>query len=109
MGTAASFLDAPRTCGQDYQTGDQVSEVAPSGLPFCVAEVGEHGHAARPALGNVELCSGFFSPLGAEIVVGGRDVAYQAVNEVRRGDFVGGVGWAVVGEEFTVGLAVFRS
>ena len=43
------------------------------------------------------------SPLCIGLIVLLRVRCPQAVNEARRGDFVGGVGWAVVGEGFTVG------
>ena len=60
-------------------------------------------NAACPTLGNIELSVGFFSPLGAEVVVGGRVVAHQTVNEAWRGNFVRFVGWAAVRERFTMG------
>ena len=102
-GTAAGLLDVPCTRCQGYQTGGQVSEVASSGLPFRIREIVEDGHAACSALGNVELGIAFFTPLVAEVVVGGRDAAHQVVNEAGRSDFLGFVRWAIVGERFTVG------
>ena len=44
-----------------------------------------------------------FGPLGPEVVVGWRVVAHQAMDDARRGDFVGDVGRAVDWKRFTVG------
>ena len=93
MGPLARWLDASCSWSQRNLADRQAA-----GLAF--------GYVAEDTVGPL-------NSLRPEIVVGGRIVAYQAVNEARRGNFLCFVGWAVVGKRFTVGhgrvrmLAVF--
>ena len=110
MGSPASWLDVSCSRSQGNLADRQAVQSPAGGELFGNVTASENRQAARLAFCNVtEDSVGPLGTLRPEFVVGGRVVAHQAVNEARRGDFVGGVGWAVVGEEFTVGLAVFRS
>ena len=80
------------------------------GEPFSDVTASENRQAARLAFWNVaEDPVGPLGTLRSEIVVGGRVVPDQPINEAWRGNFIRFVGWAIFGERFTVGHGVVQN